>query len=385
MHIQSHLKPKAHVADRFGRPRYCATIWIDFLNGHLSSGTLDRYVNAVASIYRSAERMCPPVDLDRALLEPNLDDVEAVLTSYLLVQQSSGNLRHWQLALRFVNAILEYVVGVDDPVRVRRMRSIRQRFQQLSVRPRHSGPRIRSLPLSVMENLHEVFRPLSYSNPFRSEKERWRNFVIFILLTELGLRKGELLALTCDAVKHETDLSSGRHVIWINVDSLASDIDQRSRPARLKNANSKRELPISLELANAIEAYVVNYRGDPPHPFLFNSSEDAPLAASSLDLVLITASERLSEHAVRDLASTGVRKLGAHGLRHTSVLIRLQRFIHAGMEMEDALARLRPFYGWSRTSSMPFHYARAYFDPKYLDAFEQTFKSHLSILKQIAG
>lgn len=164
MQIQSHLKPKAYVADRFGRPRYCATIWIDFLNAHLSSGTLDRYVNAVASIYRSAERMCPPVDLDRALLEPNLDDVEAVLTSYLLVQQSSGNLRHWQLALRFVTAILEYVVGIDDPARVQRMRIIRQRFQQLSVRPRQPGPRIRSLPLSVMESLYEVFHPLSYSN-----------------------------------------------------------------------------------------------------------------------------------------------------------------------------------------------------------------------------
>ena len=383
MQIQSHLKPKAYVADRFGRPRYCATIWIDFLNGHLSSGTLDRYVNAVASIYRAAERMCPPVDLDKALLEPDLDNVEAVLTSYLLVQQSSGNLRHWHLALRFVTSILEYVVGIDDPVRVRRMRSIRQRFQQLSVRPRQPGPRIRSLPLSALENLYEIFYPLSESNPFRSEKQRWRNFVIFLLLTELGLRKGELLALECDAIKHQTDLATGRPVIWINVDSSAQDLDKRSRPARLKNANSRRELPISLELAKAIETYALNYRGDPPHPFLFSSSEDTPLAASSLDLVLVTASESLSARAIHDLGSAGIGKLGAHGLRHTSVVIRLQRFIHAGMEMEDALARLRPFYGWSRTSTMPFHYARAYFDPKYLDVFDDTFKSHLSILKKV--
>lgn len=383
MQSQNHLKPKAYVADRFGRPRYCATIWIDFLNGHLSSGTLDRYVNAVASIYRSAESMCPPVDLDMALLEPDLDRVETVLTSYLLVQQSSGNLRHWQLALRFVTAILEYVVGVDDPVRVQRMRIIRQRFQQLSVRPRQPGPRIRSLPLSVMENLHEIFHPHSDSNPFRSEKYHWRNFVIFLLLTELGLRKGELLALNCDAVKHQTDLTTSRSILWINVDNLASDFDNRSRPARLKNANSNRELPISLELANALETYVVNFRGDPPHPFLFNSSEDAPLSASALDLMLLSASDGLSQQSKHDLSSSRIRKLGAHNLRHTSVLIRLQRFIHGGMEMEDALARLRPFYGWSRQSTMPFHYARAYFDPKYLDVFDITFKSHLSILKEI--
>lgn len=373
------------MADPFGRPRYCATIWLDFLNGHLSSGTLDRYVNAAASIYRTAESMRPPVDLDQALLEPDLDKVEAVLTSYLLAQQSSGNLRHWHLALRFVTSILEYVVGVDDPVRVRRMRSIRQRFQQLSVRPRQPGPRIRSLPLSAMEDLYEIFHPLSESNRFRSEKQRWRNFVIFLLLTELGLRKGELLALNCDAVKHQTDFSTGRPVIWINVDSLDPDRDRRSRPARLKNANSRRELPISLELANAIDTYVVNFRGDPPHPFMFSSSEDAPLAASSLDLVLNKASESLSDQARRDLKSTGILKLGAHGLRHTSVVIRLQRFIHSGMEMEDALARLKPFYGWSRTSTMPFHYARAYFDPKYLDVFDQSFKSNLSILKQIGS
>lgn len=225
-----------------------------------------------------------------------------------------------------------------------------------------------------MENLHEIFHPLSNSNPFRTDKYHWRNYVIFLLLTELGLRKGELLALTCDAIKHQTDLSTGRPIIWINIDNSAANLDVRGRPARLKNANAHRELPISLELANAIETYLVNFRGDPPHPFLVSSSEGRPLAASSLDLMLRTASASLCELAMRDLSSAGIRKLGAHGLRHTSVVIRLQRFVHAGMDTEEALARLRPFYGWSRASSMPFHYARAYFDPKYLDVFEKTFK-----------
>jgi len=68
--------------------------------------------------YRTAERMCPLVDLDRALLEPNLDDVEAVLTSTFWFSNRQQICAIGSSRCVFVTAILEYVVDQDDSVRV---------------------------------------------------------------------------------------------------------------------------------------------------------------------------------------------------------------------------------------------------------------------------
>lgn len=43
-----------YCADPFGVPRYSATIWIDFLNGHLASSTRGKYAAAANALYHQA-------------------------------------------------------------------------------------------------------------------------------------------------------------------------------------------------------------------------------------------------------------------------------------------------------------------------------------------
>lgn len=69
--------------DALGFPRYAATIWLDFVNAHADNATREKHARAISGLYRDAEAMQPPVDLDKALLETNLRDLRAVLSSAL--------------------------------------------------------------------------------------------------------------------------------------------------------------------------------------------------------------------------------------------------------------------------------------------------------------
>lgn len=89
------------VADALGIPRYAATIWIDFLHGDLASQTRYEYRQAAAALYDQAELCVPAVDLDLALLSPNLSEIERVLSAFLLTLQVKSQIAtssHWRLA-----------------------------------------------------------------------------------------------------------------------------------------------------------------------------------------------------------------------------------------------------------------------------------------------
>jgi len=93
------------VTDALGLPRYAATIWIDFLHGHLAAHTRSAYRRAATALYRQAEQCVPAIDLDLALLSPNLPDVERVLSAFLLTLQIGSGVAtnlQWRLARSFV-------------------------------------------------------------------------------------------------------------------------------------------------------------------------------------------------------------------------------------------------------------------------------------------
>jgi hypothetical protein len=150
-------------ADHRGLPRYCSTIWIDVLNGHLAPSTRYRYASAANSLYLQAASMVPSVDLDAALLAPDFSAIERVLSSSLLARQADQDLRHWQLACGFAFSILENLVGSDDPAMKQRLRVMRQRFAQLRLRPKRPSNPGRSLPWLAVEDLYEIFDPTSQS------------------------------------------------------------------------------------------------------------------------------------------------------------------------------------------------------------------------------
>ena len=372
-----------YCADPFGVPRYSATIWIDFLNGHLASSTRGKYAAAANALYHQAERMAPPIDLDAALLSADLSSLEAVLSANLLSGADSLNGQsRWRLSKQFVFSILENVVRSDTAELGRELRRIKRLYAQLRPPGRRPNVRLRAIPAVALEELYEVFRPDSVRNPFRTDALKWRNFVILLVLTQLGLRKGEVLSLSVSALQTEFDEKAGGLRHWLSIDGSLLQQDTRARQASLKNGPAMRQLPISLALLTALDTYVSQFRGDPPHAFLFSSLQDGPLAASTLDQIIATAVDCLSVDAVDAIRRHADGKLSAHSFRHTAAVIRLQRFMSSGMEHDEAIRRLRPFFGWSRDSEMPFHYARAYFDPRYAQLWDEDFEASLAALRE---
>ncbi|WP_133244705.1 hypothetical protein [Caulobacter radicis] len=234
------------VTDALGIPRYAATIWIDFLHGDLAPQTRATYRRAAAALYDHAEQCAPAVDLDLALLSPDLSEIERVLSAFLLSLQIRSGIAtssQWRLARSFVFDFLRFSEVNTDTMR-KRLLEIEQRFRRLRPQaPRPPAP-VRALPAEVVEDLYDIFHPGSERNPYRTEPIRWRNFTIFMLLLHLGLRAGELLSLAAGAVKGEFSHVDGAEAFWVDVEIDDQLVDQRARPASLKNANAIRQLPL---------------------------------------------------------------------------------------------------------------------------------------------
>lgn len=162
------------VADALGIPRYAATIWIDFLHGDLAVHTRSAYRRAAAALYDQAAQCAPAVDLDLALLGPDLSEVERVLSAFVLrLQIKSGvaTTSQWRLARSFVFDFLRFSEVDTDAMR-KRLLEIEQRFRRLRPQaPRPPAP-VRALPAEVIEDLHEIFHPSSQRNPYRTEPIR---------------------------------------------------------------------------------------------------------------------------------------------------------------------------------------------------------------------
>lgn len=375
------------VADALGIPRYAATIWIDFLHGDLASQTRYEYRQAAAALYDQAEHCVPAVDLDLALLSPNLSEIERVLSAFLLTLQVKSQIAtssHWRLARSFVFEFLRFAEIDTDAMRMRLL-EIEQRFQRLRPQAPRPPASVRALPAEVIEDLHEIFNPASPRNPYRTEAIRWRNFAIFMLLLHLGLRAGELLSLAAGAIKNEFSHLAGAETFWIDVEIDDELTDPRARPASLKNINATRQLPLPPELADLCALYLTNFRGDPPHGFLFTSQEGRPLSNRTLGQIFSNAQACLTSAPLDALVTRHRGNLSPHDFRHTSAVVRLQRYRNAGLSQDEAIERLRPFFGWARDSQMPLLYARAYFEPRFQDVWDECFTKALEALRSGLG
>jgi integrase len=93
--------------------------------------------------------------------------------------------------------------------------------------------------------------------------------------------------------------------------------------------------------------------------------------------------EKLSEGAKAELKRRGKRSVSPHDCRHTAVVLRLKSYKDRGMETQDALGRLRVYFGWTPVSDMPMHYARAYWLTDAADAMDAKFGVHVDALRDL--
>lgn len=370
-------------------------MWADILLCRVAESTRGGHLAAVEKFYQSAAEQTGGDHLDALISALDFDELEAVLGGFLTKLRNESATQGvdreltWQTALRFVSDVVNHIGRADGAafadVQARLLR-LNILYGQLAPKAGQPPAPIRALPALVVEDLYEIFSPNAARNPFRSESARWRNYLIFLLMLHLGLRRSEVLILSADAVKDDFEPRTGELRYWINVtENPYADVDPRSQAPSIKTRPSRRQLPLSQELVRLTDLYAQNFRGKPPHSFLFNSQKQAPLAAQSLADVFTSVTACLSPQARKALSDRGKDDVKGHDLRHTAAVVRLARYVEHGNDLDTAIGKLRRFFGWSMTSKMPRHYAAAYFETRLAEVWNESFDCFVDTLRDIAG
>ena len=390
------------LVDAHGLPRYWATVWQSLKQGGLASGTVGLRLAAIDRLYASVAEQAGQDCLDQLLAHRDVDRLLTALEGFYSVlrneaaRNGTNTDKQWQAAVEFVRCMLtglglaDRAIGVLD-AGLTRLDSL---YAALTPGRGTKRARVRALPASVVENLYEIADPASLKNPFRTEAAKWRNYALLLMLLHQGLRRGEALILPCNAIKDGCDYETGERRTWLDVSPSpwGQDEDPRYLVPSLKTVLSQRQIPISEDIVEIVDHYTTNFRGKQDHPFLFASRWKRPLAIPSLNSVLKVLSESLSPGAVRDLNDrNSVNAVSPHDLRHTCAVVRLSEFVSSGMEMKLALQNLRTFFGWTRESEMPLHYAEAFFEDRLKDVWQRkqddrvVMLRHLQRIEQNAG
>jgi integrase len=352
------------LVDGMGVPRYWAAVWASFLPGDLAPSTLGKKLGHLESFYQHADEALGVGKLDDALAELDVEVICSALEAYFLTLRSrsltAASEDRWQGALQFVTETAQRLTRGSltqehQHTLTGRLMRIELLNAHLHVGRRRRPERIRSLPSEIVEALYEMLDPESSSNPFRGVASRWRVYAIFMLLLHQGLRRGELLSFPVDVIKSGFDRNRQQVRYWMTVrNNEYEDGDPRYSKPSIKNAQSVRPIPVSKTTALLIQEYATNYRGRPEHSFLINSQKQSPLSTEGVTKLFQKITASLPKHLRKILTDhTGADSITPHDLRHTCAVVRLNQLLSSGVDMTDALERMRAFFGWSRDSDMP--------------------------------
>ncbi|WP_175786659.1 site-specific integrase [Burkholderia anthina] len=385
------------LVDRYGLPRYWTAVWSTTSAAQLADSTHIKALRYIENLYQHADKLHGASSLDDALGTLDDEALAEILESWFVSirNQSNGTTideKRWQTGLGFVTSIVTWVSksqAADDRIRriETRLHRLSTLYSQLHVRRVKAIESVRSLPAGTVKALYEMLDPESSQNPFVREKTRWRVFIAFVLMLHQGLRRGEVLLLPVDAIKSAYDHKQSRTRHWLNVQENEyedADGDPRYSKPGIKTVHSIRQVPVSELTASLVQAYAGNYRGRPSHSFLLNSQADMPLSTEALTKIFAQISHRLSLPVLKELKDrTGKESVTPHDLRHTCAVMRLHQLLELGDAMDEALQKMRTFFGWSKTSSMPSRYARAVFEDRLAGVWNDAFDDRVALLRAL--
>jgi integrase len=212
-----------------------------------------------------------------------------------------------------------------------------QLFRSLRVGARPSA-RIEPLEDTDIEAIRRTIGPirgagshLSFPDVFSSHA-RLRNWLMFEVALELGIRRGELLKLRLDSLPRASD--DGIRILRRPDDPH----DSRAREPAVKTA--ERVIPASRELLRTVQVYLTSpaplgrVRGK--SPYLFVTRSGSPVSIDTADDIIVAIS-RLS----------GVTPLSWHRLRHTWA----ERMAELFAEQPNGMDRLVYLGGWTNPLS----------------------------------
>lgn len=381
--------------DSNGLPRYWATIWSLYQTADLSAGTLRKHLSDIEALYQFSDKLKGIGALDDAIGYVDIDALGEILEAYFISIRNQSTVtesaqQRWRSAYQFLSDVILRLSKSNLPtVRLQsiqnRLDRLEQLYAQLRIGRKRSQETLRALPAFVVEALYEMLDPESSTNPFRDTRSKWRVFIVFVLLLHQGLRRGELLILPADTIKHGFDPQFDRERYWLSVvENPDEEMDRRYSKPSIKTHHSIRQIPVSEVTANLAHEYVANYRGKPAHSFLMNSQRGTPLSAESVTKIFQKITCSLPSSVLKDLKNrTGKSSISAHDFRHTCAVVRLNQLLINGDSMEEALQKMRTFFGWSRSSDMPRKYARAVFEDRLASVWNNAFDERVAILRAV--
>lgn len=380
--------------DQFGRPRYWATIWASALKAALSDTTRSNHLYSIERLYETAQDLLGYDGLDQTIAALDFDTLEAVLGAHFS-RLSAAAASHdrdpthtWNSARQFIVDILTYMGGHAEAKTIQisqRIDRIKRLYGSLLIQRQKPPAPLKALPDVVIEELGQIFLPTGDRNPFRTERLRWRNFLIFLMMLQLGIRRSELALLSFDSIRSDYDVRLRKPVFWLNISESDGKPDRRLVKPSLKTRRSARQIPIPDEIALLADAYVAGYRGRHPHGFLFSSQKGNPISLREINRIFEIAAEQLSEASRAALSFNRVERINTHNLRHTAAATRLSGHMNESGDLRKSQEKLRTFFGWEIESPMPKHYARAYFESDHGDMWGEAYQTLITNLKSARG
>jgi len=375
-----------------GLPYVGSAVWLSLHELSYSESFLRKNLYAIGKFYRHvAKKMDDPNGLDRLLIDSaNIQGLTTHVRTFVGELQNLSAISKVDHS-RTLRRVVRFIDVVATEFAYRKSHSsgdisvIKREASKLQVLYKFLKPPqfqkkvpIRSVPRDVLEEIFDRASPDCPENTARLQKLARRNYLIINLFFLVGLRKGELLNLETDSFHSEYCPDEQRQIYWLNVKESTRP-DPRVRSPKLKNKNSQRQLPISNELYNMCLSYIGNWRGRCSHSFLIISVNGSPLAERSLNEIFVPINQCLSSHS-KDLLfqKTGRNRISPHSLRHSSAVYRMKSYKNMGLEISHAEALMRAFYGWSKNSKMPAHYARAFYEEQLITVWGGQFDALVS-------
>lgn len=249
--------------------------------------------------------------------------------------------------------------GSPDEVK-KQLEGARARIERMFSRLKMPSidPVLKGFDKDQMYRLRSVARPGSRMNPFKDEAVQWRNWCILEILSDSGLRRGELMS----ALSSDKPSIHNSHKWFVRRRPPDPKDPRVPRPAV---KTQERDIQLLPRHTDILKRYVDKYRfvfttdergnkkkAKPSHDFLFISTEDgAPLSLDAINKIL----KALGNAAFPN----GDVVVHPHLLRNTFCNEFMEHAVDVeGRSVSAAQEELRRLCGWTLKSEMPTLYAR---------------------------
>ncbi|MEI4964066.1 MULTISPECIES: site-specific integrase [Aeromonas] len=174
----------------------------------------------------------------------------------------------------------------------------------LALRPKGKGKKTisnvdgKNIPDGLIDEFMSVAHFEHPKNPFKDLSTKKRNHLMFVLLYELGIRRGELLSLTMG--ENLDILGSNKYVTIRRLHDDKHDPRKRQPVAKTR----ERKLQLTNYTAALIDDYIINIRAKTPnsgkHPYLFvthrkGPTQGQPISISTFDTIIVPAMKAVDE------------------------------------------------------------------------------------------